>query len=95
MGYRCMHTRWPKLISALSVGSAVATVCGVFAWLSFSALTMMMNPDLAGEAYWSTVRSRAASDPVTASAAALFGIGSAAGVALMVAGLVRFWRGGR
>jgi ABC-type Fe3+-siderophore transport system permease subunit len=82
--------RWPKLISALSIGSAIATVCGVLAWLTFSALTMMMRPGLTGEAYWAVVRQRAVASPVTTGVAIFFALGSAASIALIVISIVRF-----
>ena len=81
-------------VIAVTLGGSIAAVCAFFAWGAFELLTETMDPALAGAAYWSAVRDRAASNPALAVTGAVFGLGTAFGLAILAFGLFR-QRGGR
>ena len=70
-------------IGSFSGGMGIAALFAFLAWLSFCALTMMMDPALAGSDYWAAVGERARSNPMIATFLALCLLGVLAGVLLM------------
>jgi hypothetical protein len=70
------------------IGAGVAVLCGSIAWFGFALLTMKMAPELEGADYWRAVGQRAVSNPLLVGLIACFGIGVAAGMALMVRALI-------
>lgn len=52
-----------RRIGHFSIGLAAAAFCGFVAWLAFALMTMMVDPTLAGDAYWNAVRQRMTANP--------------------------------
>lgn len=80
---------WPRRISLFTLGLTFAGCGGFAAWLAYALLTMKMNPELAGPAYWREVGNRAANNPAVVAVIGSGCVAVVAGVVLIARSFVR------